>query len=265
MNNAFNRLSHTQRLIAAAVVAVLATLLVWKLLLSSSHRSAPSAALAIRPSVTKSQPAPVAAAHADERILHYISDVQIQKDSALEVTETIDVRAEHVQINRGIYRDLPTRYRGPHGGQVRVGFIFEGATLDGAPVPASAEPYANGVRIKVGDPNSYVDVGEHQYVIRYRAVREIGRFPAYDEIYWNATGNGWVFPIDEAEARIHLPTPVAFGRRAAYTGLQGSTASNAEVVVEKPGYITFSTTQPLDSYEGLTVAVAFPKGVVGGP
>ena len=30
------------------------------------------------------------AAHADERILRYLSDVQIQQDSSLEVTETIE-------------------------------------------------------------------------------------------------------------------------------------------------------------------------------
>ena len=35
-----------------------------------------------------------AAAHADERILRYCSDVQVQKDCSLEVTETIDVNAE---------------------------------------------------------------------------------------------------------------------------------------------------------------------------
>ena len=37
------------------------------------------------------------------------------------------------------------------------------------------------------------------------------------------------------------------------------------MVDEKPGDITFRTTQPLGPYEGLTVAVGFPKGVVGEP
>jgi uncharacterized membrane protein YgcG len=203
-----------------------------------------------------------AAAHAEERILRYVSDVQIERDSSLQVTETIEIRAERNQINHGIYRDFPTRYRGRHGNQVRVGFAFESATLDGTPVPTKVEPYGNGVRIKIGDPEKYVDVGEHNYVIRYRTTRQIGRFKNYDELYWNATGNGWIFPIDVAEARIRLPAPVKFGQRAAYTGPQGSDASNAEVVEEKPGEILFRTTQALGSYEGLTVAVAFPTGVV---
>jgi uncharacterized membrane protein YgcG len=202
------------------------------------------------------------AARADERILSFLSDVQIQKDSSLEVTETIDVRAEHQQINHGIYRDFPTRYRGPHGSQVRVGFTFEGAQLDGVPVPAKVEPFGNGLRIKVGDPEKTVDIGEHRYVLRYRTTRQIGHFKGYDELYWNATGNGWVFPIDVAEARIRMPQAAQFARPSAYTGPQGSSESDAEIVEQKPGDIMFRTTRALEPNEGLTVAAAFPKGVV---
>jgi len=205
------------------------------------------------------------AAQADERILRFSSDVQIQKDSSLQVTETIDLRAENNAINHGIYRDFPTRYRGRHGSQVRVGFEFEGATLDGAAVPASVEAARNGVRIKIGDPESSVSVGEHRYQLRYRTTRQIGRLAEFDELYWNATGNGWMFPIDVAEARIRLPSAANFGQRATYTGPRGSTAANAEIVDEKPGDILFRTTTPLAPYEGLTVAVAFPKDIVAQP
>jgi uncharacterized membrane protein YgcG len=204
-------------------------------------------------------------ANADERILRYLSDVQIQRDSSLEVTETIDVRAEGNQISHGIYRDFPTRYRSPNGRQVRVGFTFEDATLDGQQVPAKADAYRNGVRVKVGDPDKLVEAGEHRYVLRYRTTRQIGRFRGFDELYWNATGTGWAFPMDVAEARIRLPSPVKFGQRSVYTGVEGSTASGAEVVAEKPGDILFRTTGPLATHEGLTVAVAFPKGVVAEP
>jgi uncharacterized membrane protein YgcG len=204
-------------------------------------------------------------ARADERILRYVSDVEVQKDSAIEVTETIDVRAEHVQIIHGIYRDFPTRYRGPHGTEFHVGFTLHGATLDGRPVKASVSPSGNGVRIKLGDADVDLPEGEHEFVIRYRATRLIGRFKDFDELYWNATGTDWMFPIDVAEARIRLPEPERFGQRHAYTGPEGANGTDAEVVDEKPGEITFRTTQPLGSYEGLTVAAAFPKGVVAEP
>ena len=119
---------------------------------------------------------------------------------------------------------------------MRVGFTFHGATLDGMPVPASdRDPSATASASSIGDPDKYVDVGEHRYVIRYRTTRQIGRFDDLTSSTGTSTGNGWVFPIDLAEARIRLPAPARFGQRAAYTGPQGSTASNAEVVEEKPG------------------------------
>jgi uncharacterized membrane protein YgcG len=206
-----------------------------------------------------------AGARAKEEIFRYVSDVQIQRDSSLEVAETIDVYVEHDLINHGIYRDFPTRYRGRNGIQMHVGFTFEGATIDGAPVHASTEPYGNGIRIKVGDPDRLVDIGKHEYVLHYRTTRQVGRFPGFDELYWNATGSGWIFRIDVAVARIRLPRPVRFGQRSVYTGPQGSTATNAEVVQEQPGEIVFRTTRALGPYEGLTVAAAFPKGVVAEP
>ena len=50
---------------------------------------------------------------ADERILSFTSDVQVRDDSSLDVTETTDVRAENLNINHGIFRVFPTRYKEP--------------------------------------------------------------------------------------------------------------------------------------------------------
>ena len=202
------------------------------------------------------------AAAAEERITRFVSEVAIQPDASLEVVETIDVIAENVRINHGIYRDFPTRYRGRRGGQIRVGFALRGVTRDGQPEPAKIQPISNGVRVRIGDPDKTVDPGEHRYILRYRTTRQVGRFEDFDELYWNVTGTGWVFPIDVAETRIKLPQGVPFGDRAAYTGSQGSTATKAAVFAERPGEIAFRTTSPLGAGEGLTVAAAFPKNVV---
>src|SRR5262249_32618452 len=67
------------------------------------------------------------------------------------------------------------------------------------------------------------------------------------------------------EARITLPEPAAFGQRAVYTGPQGATGKDATVVEERPGVIAFRTTRPLPAHSGLTVAAAWPKGIVTAP
>jgi uncharacterized membrane protein YgcG len=206
-----------------------------------------------------------APAGAEERITSFVSDVAIQKDSSLEVTETIDVHSEADRIRHGIYRDFPTLYTGKDGRRVRVGFTFESAELDGHSEPVKVEPLSNGVRMKIGSADQEIEPGDHHYVLRYRTTRQIGRFADYDELYWNATGNGWIFPIDVAEARIRLPSPASFGQRSVYTGSQGSTSNNAQILSATADQITFRTTWPLGPYEGLTVAVAFPKNVVGEP
>ena len=205
------------------------------------------------------------AAAATERILSFDSQVAIQKDGILDVTEAIHVRVENIAINHGIYRDFPTRYDAPGGRRVKVGFDLVSTSLDGQPEPATVEMRSNGIRIRIGSAERIVPTGEHIYTIRYRATRMIGRFVGYDELYWNVTGNGWDFPIDRAAATITLPVPVRFGQRAAYTGAQGSTEHAARVVMEKPGEIRFEAIRPLGPREGLTVAAAFPKGIVAAP
>ena len=204
-------------------------------------------------------------AQAEERILFYGSDIQIQRDASLEVTETIRVRAEGIAITHGIYREFPTRYSIGPGREMKVGFEVEEVQRDGAAETWTTEGMHNGVRIRIGDKDRTLDPGEHVYLIRYRTTRQIGFFKDFDELYYNAVGTGWKFPIDVAEARIRLPSPVPFGKRAFYTGPQGATGSNAEVVAETPGDMTVRTTVPLGAYEGMTVAVAWPKGLVAEP
>lgn len=204
-------------------------------------------------------------AAAEERIRYFLSDVTVRPDGSLDVAETIRVQAEGETIRRGILRDFPTRYRDAGGRRVNVGFQVMGVERDGNEEPWARETLSNGVRIRIGSPDVLLEPGEHEYVIRYRTTRQIGFFGDYDELYWNATGTGWTFSIDLAEARIRLPQAVPFRNRAVYTGPQGARERDAEVVTERPGDILFRATARLDAGEGLTVAAAWPKGIVAPP
>ena len=148
-------------------------------------------------------------AWAVEHILHFLSDVTVQRDGDLDVTETIRVKVEQFgTIKHGILRDFPTTYTRPNGSRVVVGFAVQSVTLDGGNEPWSTEAMANGVRVRIGSAATTLSAGEHEFIIRYRTDRQIGFFSGYDELYWNATGNGWTFAIDVAEARIRLPDAV---------------------------------------------------------
>lgn len=204
-------------------------------------------------------------AAAIERILQFVSDVRVEKNSDLLVTETIRVQAEGREIRRGILRDFPTRYKGRDGRRVEVGFEVLSVTRDGKPENYTTETLSNGVRVRIGNASQTVPFGPNTYVIRYRTTRQIGFFEKFDELYWNATGTGWPFQIDVAEARVTLPEPANFIQTAIYTGPQGATDRNATIVEQRPGTIVFRTTRPLPPRNGLTVAAAFPKGIVTPP
>jgi hypothetical protein len=206
-------------------------------------------------------------AAADERILRFDSDMAIQADGSLLVTETIRVRAEGSNIRRGIYRDFPTRYSDRYGNRVRVAFELLGVERNGQSEPYFTERLSNGVRVNTGNDTFLPTPGDFTFTIRYRTTRQLGFFSEHDELYWNVTGLGWSFPIDEVHANVSLPTPVASSslRLDGYTGRGGERGKDYQASVETAGIALFQTTRILEPREGLTIAIGFPKGIVSAP
>lgn len=222
-------------------------------------------ALLALPAASQETDTGAASGDTNERITSYNSDITVARNGTLTVTETIAVYANGEQIRHGIYRDFPTRYTDRHGVRVHVRFDVIAVMRDGHNEPYSTESISNGVRVRIGDKNVLVDPGPHTYTLTYMTARQIGFFDHYDELYWNVTGNGWIFPIDKASAAVHLPPDARITQKAFYTGAQGSTAQNAQTSQEAPNTIRFETTEPLGPYEGLTIGVGFEKGAVVPP
>jgi len=161
---------------------------------------------------------------ADERILGYDIEVRIDKSGALDVTERITVRAEGSNIRRGIYRDFPTRYRDRYGNRVVVDLKVISLLRNDEPEPWFTEERSNGVRINFGNDNFLPVPGNFTYSLHYKTTRQLGFFRDHDELYWNAIGTGWAFPIDRGTVDVYLPAPVEIEQMSAegYTGYQGS-------------------------------------------
>jgi uncharacterized membrane protein YgcG len=201
-----------------------------------------------------------------EQILDFHSDIRLQNDCSLQVTETIDVIAANRLILHGIYRDFPTRYQDKLGNKYGVGFQMLGASLDSEPVPFRVEDLSNGKRIYLGDPKAFVSRGRHVYTITYATTRQLGFFKDHDELFWNVTGNGWIFPIQHVNATVHLPAaiPAEQVKLAGYTGRQGSYESSLTSAAQASGF-QFATTRSLGSQEGLTILLMWPKGFFAEP
>lgn len=206
-----------------------------------------------------------APALAEERIKSFVSEATVNADASLDVTETITVNSEGRAIRHGIFRDFPTTYSDGNGQRVIVGFDVLSVTRDGSPESFALEPLGNGTRIRIGNKDVLLDDGLHRYEIRYRTTRQIGFFDKYDELYWNVTGNGWDFPIDDARVTIHLPPGATILQHREFTGGYGSRASDSRVISSSGNLFEAETTVALDPKQGFTVAVGWQKGLVTPP
>ena len=201
---------------------------------------------------------------AEERILSYNADIVVHPDAAVTVSESIRVVSAGKDIRRGIYRDIPTTYKDNKGNRVRVDLTLLSVLRDGNPEPYTTEKLSNGIRIRIGSENVYLNPGEYTYTITYKVKRVLGFFDTHDELYWNVTGNGWDFPIDYANANVALPPGATVSDATAYTGYMGATGSDFRTETTPDG-IRFFATRALAAREGLTIVVGWPKGYVEEP
>ena len=208
-----------------------------------------------------------------ERILNYDTRILVTEDGELLVTETITVTAEHAAIRRGIYRDFPTTYAIPTttsnalatSKKHHVGFEIISVMRDGENEQYHTKKQQNGIRIYIGDKDKYVSKGQHTYEIFYRTNRQIQFLAQQDELYFNAIGHGFTFPIDKASATISLPTNAVIKNFTVYTGRTGSTSSDANAVQNLPFEVSFNSSRMLSTHEGMSIVVAWNKGVVNAP
>ncbi|ANM09402.1 MULTISPECIES: DUF2207 domain-containing protein [unclassified Rhizobium] len=204
------------------------------------------------------------AAFAAEVIDSFASAITLEKSGAMTVTETITVNAEGNRINHGIFRDFPLYFTDAGGHRRSVDFDMVAVTRDGADEPWHTESISGGIRIYAGSAEVTVMPGRHRYVFTYKTNRQIRYFDDHDELYWNLTGNGWIFPIRSATATVQLPPGVTATETAFFTGRQGATGKNARVDETGAGLV-FATTAPLAAGEGLTFAIRMPKGSIDPP
>ena len=202
-----------------------------------------------------------------ERILSFDSVVNVHTDSTMTVEETIRFVSAGITIQHGLYRDFPTTYENPGRAPVRVAFQVLSLMRDGSTEPWHATRQTNGTRVYFGASSVDLEPGEHTYVFTYSSDRQLGFFDDHDELFWNSTGNGWEYPIEQASCTVILPGTAwqQVTGLTAYTGLQDATGTDYTMSRDDSGNPVFATTAPLASFEGLSVVVGWQKGFVVPP
>jgi uncharacterized membrane protein YgcG len=200
-----------------------------------------------------------------ERITEFQSEIVINKNGLIDVTETITLNVTGARIKRGIFRELPTTYLDRLGHLRIIHFDLKSVTRNGKSEPHFLRAIKNGQRIYIGDKDVLLPEGTHQYRIRFTTDRQLGFFEDFDELYWNATGNGWDFTIDKAIILVSLPEQANPINSIAYTGAFGDKGTNYKITQPETGQIKFASTKPLTPNQGVTIAVSFAKGLVTAP
>jgi hypothetical protein len=202
-----------------------------------------------------------ARAQGTEQIQRYDVDIQIRHDDSLRITETIDYdfgSEEH----HGIFRDVPTTLRFDDTYDRAYPLTVDSVQASGgASSDFATEGLSGGLtRIKIGDPDR-TTTGRHTYTIVYEVAGALNGFDGHDELYWNAIGPDWEVTI--AQANVTVTAPGSITQVACFHGPYSATLP-CERAKARGDRAVFAQTQ-LYPYNGMTVVVALPKGLVAEP
>ncbi|MDR2234907.1 MAG: DUF2207 domain-containing protein [Chryseobacterium sp.] len=197
-----------------------------------------------------------------ERIISFHSDIEVDKNSGVTVTEHIKAYSEGNKIKRGIFRSLPLS-RNLNNRRHKVRYEIVSVKKNGADEDYHEKIVNDYLEIYFGNENIILEPGTYDYEIKYKAKNQIGFFDRYDELYWNVNGTFWDFDVDSISARVTLPGGGII-QNSCYTGAYGSTAQNCTAKILSDNSIEWSASG-LKANEGLTVAVGFKKGIMVPP
>ncbi len=201
-------------------------------------------------------PVPRVNAESNYIIDSFKSNIHIQQDGSVEVSEIIDVTFS--ESSHGIYRYIPVVYRQENGQkeytEIEVKNVSDGVNY----VEYSSSYPGSNIEIKIGDPDKLVS-GKKRYIINYNVRGVIKSYGDYDELYWNVTGNGWEAPITSASTIVSTSSG-EFKQAACYIGPRGSKETCIGSISNKKAI--YSSPRLLEPHEGLTISVGFPKNTV---
>jgi hypothetical protein len=191
-------------------------------------------------------------------------DILVKQNSIIEVNEKIEVNFS--ERRHGIFRDIPVEYKNDTGFDFNL--KLSNISIEdeqGKSYQFEVSNYGNNKRIKIGNPNLEV-VGKQIYNIKYEIKKGIRYFEDHDELYWNPIGTGWTTSIEKSSSQVSLEKEVDYMENSSYcyTGSFGSKETDC-LIEEGENRVLFTANNQLNSNEGMTIVLSFPKGEIYQP
>lgn len=197
---------------------------------------------------------------------HFHSDISINEDSSIDITERIEV--DFFEARRGIFRDIPLQYKDRFGQPYNLRFNLIAVT-DEVGNRYDYEQYSEGPfkRIRIGNPGIHL-MGKHIYTISYRVERAYTKqqtdLGSVLEFPWNVTGTWAETTIQKTTATVHFPTSVAIEdvRTICFTGVSGSTNQDCFMTPRDDTSLDFTLLSSLPGGEQFTLSLQIPQSQI---
>ncbi|MEO6906583.1 MAG: DUF2207 domain-containing protein [Abditibacteriaceae bacterium] len=197
-----------------------------------------------------------------EVIRSFSSDVRLQKDSTLDVTETIVMDFEGAS-RHGIYRDMPVKYQRHDNTYSIYVKVLSITDENNNPLQYKTSEQGQDLNIRIGNGDTLI-TGVHTYKLHYTVLRAVNFYNGEPEVYWNATGDQWPFAMQQAVTRFYPPSGVSISQLTSKSYL-GSPGSKAPASLQNEANDVAFYTNNLNPGDELTFAVRLPQGSVVPP
>jgi uncharacterized membrane protein YgcG len=197
-----------------------------------------------------------------EAIRSFHSDIEIQENGSLRITETIEFFTPTPR--HGIYRQIPYRYnRDGWRFTTRVRDIDVTADEESVDVEQSSDRAF--LTLKIGDPDTTF-TGPRTFTLTYtvdHAIQASLSDPNTPELYWDITGESWQIPILETSASITSPNTLTSAE--CFSGAYGQ--NNQLCQIDQQGKTaSLSYDERIEYGDNVTVRLGLdPNGIIHAP
>jgi len=187
-----------------------------------------------------------------ERIISYDSDIVIESNKTISVTENIKVFCNQENIKHGIYISFADKCN-----------IIE-VLKNGIEEDYKIIDQDKGMQVWIGKADVELSPGEYIYTIKFKADSLSAFSENNDEFYYNVIGE-WSFPIESASAKISGLKNISSENCLfdGNTGFLGSNEKNFTYYIDTMGNVVFKTTKKLEINQVFSIIIKSQGKLIG--
>lgn len=203
----------------------------------------------------------------DWYIKDFQSNIIVNKDSSLDITENITADCGDLTGKHGIFRVLPIIMQKTASEKIDLPINLISITdFNDKPIKYSSALNRSNHTItwKIGDPNVEV-TGVNYYKITYHVKGAVLHDSAdFDEFYYNLNGNFWEIPINNFKATVNFPSEITSQNTKIniYSGAFGEKNTLDPDYKFSANTLVVNYAKTLDPGQGITVSTTFPKNII---